>query len=313
MLMCTNPNLNPSVCHLLLYCVHLLCTVNLQKQYWFVLICYASYSVSQSALSYPCLYLDTSRTSRTPAMTSLSKVQNDWPHARKAHQVTLDSMYADLQTYLIIVCLINYIYGHLLAISYLNLHVKEMYIDKMDFAISNYDQRKYRRHDERGSVVVTHAVDNFTILASSPVSQQLTIEEIREVYPDITTHDPLDTFLGLEVTRDRLKSSITLKQQVSIHDCLSAHYPEWRGLLIDDSPWNFLTPMAQMLFHEIKYYPMKIKNCTSKKVRELVWITHTVPEVLFTAKLKAKKNTNPNVRDEAFWQYYQISRILTTF
>ena len=34
-----------------------------------------------------------------------------------------------------------------------------------------------------------------------------------------------------------------------------------------------------------------------KKNGELVWITHTIPELMFAYKLKAKKNTNPTALD----------------
>ena len=50
--------------------------------------------------------------------------------------------------------------------NHFNLDVKEMIVDKMDVVISNYDQRVFYCHDERGSVVVAHTADDFTTLAS---------------------------------------------------------------------------------------------------------------------------------------------------
>ena len=39
------------------------------------------------------------------------------------------------------------------------------------------------------------------------------------------------------------------------------------------------------------------KTLYQKKIGELVWITHTVPELMFVYKLKAKKNSNATELD----------------
>ena len=49
-----------------------------------------------------------------------------------------------------------YTHGYSLAMSHFNLDVKEVFGDKMEFSISNYDQKVYHCHNERGSVVVAH-------------------------------------------------------------------------------------------------------------------------------------------------------------
>ena len=90
-----------------------------------------------------------------------------------------------------------YIYGHPLAMNYFNLDVKEMFVDKMNFSISNYDGRVYYRIDHRGTIVVAHAVDDFTILASTPILKQWTIDKIKTFYPDITIQDEIDISLVL--------------------------------------------------------------------------------------------------------------------
>ena len=56
-----------------------------------------------------------------------------------------------------------YFYGHPLAMNYFNLDVKEIFVDGVNFAISNYDRRVYFKIDHRGIVVVAHAVDDLTI------------------------------------------------------------------------------------------------------------------------------------------------------
>ena len=60
-----------------------------------------------------------------------------------------------------------YIYGHPLSMNYFNLDIKEMVIDGMDFSISNNDRKVYYKMDDQGIIVVAHAVDDLTILAST--------------------------------------------------------------------------------------------------------------------------------------------------
>ena len=51
--------------------------------------------------------------------------------------------------------------------NYFNLDIKEMFIDGMDFSISNNDRKVYYKMDDQGIIVVAHAVDDLTILAST--------------------------------------------------------------------------------------------------------------------------------------------------
>ena len=100
--------------------------------------------------------------------------------------------------------------------TFFNMDIKEMFVNGMNFAISNYDQRVYYRHDDRGTIKVACAVDDFAILALTPSLQQWTIEEIKKIHPDKTIQLELDTLLELEVCRDRVKPTVTLKQEGSI-------------------------------------------------------------------------------------------------
>ena len=80
-----------------------------------------------------------------------------------------------------------YIYGHPLKMNYsTNLDVKEMFFDKLNFSISNYDGKVYNKIDHRGIIVVPQAVDDLTILASTPMLQKWTISKIKTFYPHIT-------------------------------------------------------------------------------------------------------------------------------
>ena len=42
-----------------------------------------------------------------------------------------------------------------------------MFVDGLEFSSSNYDQRVYYKGNERDTIVVSHAVDDFTIFTSS--------------------------------------------------------------------------------------------------------------------------------------------------
>ena len=119
-----------------------------------------------------------------------------------------------------------YIYGHPLAMAFFNMDANHMFIDRLDFSTSNYDRRVYYKRDERGTVIVAHAVDDFTIFTSSPELKSWIIREVTKYYPDITIQHELETVLGIEVSRDRNNKTITLKQEGSIHNCLNAHFPD---------------------------------------------------------------------------------------
>ena len=182
------------------------------------------------------------------------------------------------------------------------LDVKEMFIDKMEFAISNYDHKVYYRHDARGTIITAHAVDDFTILASPKELKHWTIIEIRKVYPDITIQDEIETMLGLEVSRDRPNRTITLREEGSIHNCLNAHFPEWKTVPVEDLPHSTLPPMPPRMYKSDTLLDNIVltdrdKTLYQRKVGELAWITHTVPELMFVYKLKAKKNANPTELD----------------
>ena len=95
--------------------------------------------------------------------------------------------------------------------TFFNMDAKQMFVDGLEFSSSNYDQRVYYKSDERGTVVVAYAVDDFTIFASSPELQCWVISEISRYYPEINIQHELETVLGIEVSRNRTNKTITLK------------------------------------------------------------------------------------------------------
>ena len=131
--------------------------------------------------------------------------------------------------------------------NFFNLHIKDMFIDKLDFSISNNDRKEYYKKDHQGIVVVAHAVDDLTILASTPQLKIWTINEICKYYTEITIQGDLETVLRLEVSRDRPSKTITLKQEGSINNCLNAHFPEWRTI-----------PMEELLHCTLPPTPLRI-------------------------------------------------------
>ena len=62
--------------------------------------------------------------------------------------------------------------------NYFNLDIKEIFIDGMNFSISDYDRKVYCK----GIILVAHAVDDLTILASTSQLKLWTINEIRKYY-----------------------------------------------------------------------------------------------------------------------------------
>ena len=102
-----------------------------------------------------------------------------------------------------------------------------------------------------------------------------TLHEIRKDYSEITIQDDLETVLGLEVSRDRSAKTITLKQEGSIHNCLNAHFPEWRSISMDELPQRPLPSMpprmskSDMLLDEIALSDGK-KTLYQRKIGELV-------------------------------------------
>ena len=134
-----------------------------------------------------------------------------------------------------------YIYGHPLAMTFFNMDVKQMFIDDLEFSQSHYDKRVYYKHDERGTVIIAHAVDDFTVFASSHTLKTWIISEISTRYPEITIQHELETVLGIEVARDRKNKTITLKQEGSVHNCLNYHFPDWKTIPLDELPISVLS------------------------------------------------------------------------
>ena len=195
-----------------------------------------------------------------------------------------------------------YIYGHPLAMIFFNMDVKQMFIDGLEFSQSHYDKRVYYKHDERGTVIIAHAVDDFTIFASSHTLKTWIISEISTRYPDVTIQHELETVLGIEVSRDRNNRTITLKQEGSIHNCLNYHLPDWKTIPLDELPNSVLSPIPPHMSKEdtllnATVLPDKDRALYQRKIGELVWITHTLPELMFAYKLKARKNTKPTALD----------------
>ena len=72
-----------------------------------------------------------------------------------------------------------------LAMTFFNIDAEQMFVDGLEFSSSNCDQRVYYKRDERGTIVVAHAVDDFTIFASLPELKSWVISEISKYYPEI--------------------------------------------------------------------------------------------------------------------------------
>ena len=183
-----------------------------------------------------------------------------------------------------------------------NMDAKEVFVDDLDFSTCNYDREVYYKRDEKGIIVVAHVVDDFTILASSPELKRWIISEISKFCPDITIQHELKTVLGIDVNRDRTKMTITLKQEGSIQNDLNAHYPDWKTTPLGELPQCVLSPMpprmskTDILLND-RALSERDKTLYEKKIGELVWITHTVPEFMFAYKLKAEKSSNPKELD----------------
>lgn len=57
-------------------------------------------------------------------------------------------------------------------------------------------------------------------------------------------YDTIETVQGLEVTRDRTKLTISLKQEGSIHNYgLNVHFLEWKTVPLEEPPTSTLPPM----------------------------------------------------------------------
>ena len=52
-----------------------------------------------------------------------------------------------------------YINGHPLAMTFFSMDAKQMFVNGLEFSSSNCDQRVYYKRDERGTILVAHAVD----------------------------------------------------------------------------------------------------------------------------------------------------------
>jgi hypothetical protein len=194
----------------------------------------------------------------------------------------------------------SFIYGHPLAMREFNQDIKEMFISN-GYSISNYCSNVYYKHDEKGSRVAGHAVDDLPMMCSSEELKHEMLQMIQESYPHHTTEDPVTIILGMTISRDRKAKMVTLKQEAAVIDTLQ-HLPDWTTIPLEQLPQLPLPPPPRKLSKHDQYLmsqPLSAEQLTlyQSKIGMLNWLTHTIPDILPAQRLKARRSSSPNELD----------------
>ncbi len=168
------------------------------------------------------------------------------------------------------------LYGHIEAarLFYDDLH--ESITERMSFKQNGYDPCVYNKRTNEGSVTIRVHVDDLKISARSHKQLDLVIEQLKEIYGEITVHSGLEhDYLGMILTYHPGQQSVTLNMTKYVEGCIEEFEMENAGILLK----KVVTPATSNLF--------RIRNHNEVKkisVNQAKMFHSTVAKLLFLAK-----------------------------
>jgi hypothetical protein len=119
-----------------------------------------------------------------------------------------------------------FIYGHPLANPAFGDDLHEL-LTGVGFVPTNFDSCVHVLRHTLGTAILATAVDDMPVFLEGPAQlKEYIIAGLSKVYK-IKVEDPMCTVLGLEVTRDRVKRTATLRQRGQLDDMLNEFLPNW--------------------------------------------------------------------------------------
>jgi hypothetical protein len=168
------------------------------------------------------------------------------------------------------------LYGHIEAarLFYDDLH--ESITKKMNFKQNGYDPCVYNKRTNEGSVAIRVHVDDLKISARSQKQLNLVIEQLREIYDEITVHSGLEhDYLGMILTYHPGQQSVTLNMTKYVEGCIEEFVMENEGIVLK----KVVTPATSNLFRVRNHNEIKKISVNQAKI-----FHSTVAKLLFLAK-----------------------------
>ena len=118
---------------------------------------------------------------------------------------------------------------------------------------------------------------------------------------ETTCDDPMTSVLGMEVSRDRVERTITLKQRGAQHNLFNNHLPSWENDNIESFAKIPKAPNSPLSVRNLEL-SKSILSSGDKKifqsiVGELNWITNTAPDFIYATRCSARAMVNPSEYD----------------
>ena len=193
-----------------------------------------------------------------------------------------------------------FIYGHPLA----NKEFRDLLVKKlldMGAIISKFDPNLYYINNSLGKAFIPTIVDDMpTMYAGGDPMLKFLTDGLSEIF-EITCENPLQTVLGMEISRDRLNKTITLKQRGAQYNLFNKHIPTWETDEIDTfskipkNPNGPLSNKNTKLKSEL--LNNKDKEIYQSIVGELNWITNTAPDFMYATRCSARAMVSPSKYD----------------
>ncbi len=166
------------------------------------------------------------------------------------------------------------LYGHIEAARLFYDHLNDSIQHDMHFVQNQYDPCVYNKQTPDGTVTIRVHVDDLKISARKKKQLEDTIEQLREIYGEITVHmGPEHDYLGMVLTYHPEQKQITLNMNKYVEGCLEEFELDNAELKIVN------TPATDNLFRIRNEEEMLLLN-KEKKVQ----FHSTVAKLLFLAK-----------------------------
>ena len=193
-----------------------------------------------------------------------------------------------------------FVYGHPLANKKFRLLLISI-LSRMGAKASVYDPNLFVIDNIFGRALIPTIVDDMpTMYEGGEIMLNFLKEGLSEMF-EITCDDPLTSVLGMEISRDRIERTITLRQRGAQYNLFNNHLPSWEGdnfesfAKIPKSPNGPLSMKNQ----ELSKKPLSIRDIKvfQSIVGELNWITNTAPDFIYATRCSARAMVSPSEYD----------------
>jgi hypothetical protein len=168
---------------------------------------------------------------------------------------------------------------------------------KLGFHMLPSDNCVYKRDTSQGKIILAIHVDDVLVAATTKSMIDDFNQEISKTF-EISTNNPLTSYLGMSIDRNRESKTIKLSQPGYISEMLAKYLPSNSTNTITPS-----TPMSASPYAKLKHTdttllkPPKVHEYMSKVGSLMYLAIHTRPDIAYAIGCCARKMQNPCVYD----------------